>query len=348
VALTLITASITPGNSSDFNVTNNCGNSLAANSSCAMSVTFTPTAVGTRTASLTVTDQFRTQSVALSGVGVAPPGVSLSPATVTFTATGVGLTSQPQTLTLTNNGGLPLTISSVVASSGFTIATNSCGTTLAVSSNCALQIVFTPSVAGPVNGTLTFTDNAPSTTQTATLSGTGVDFSLAANGPTTATLSTVSTSPATYALLLSSISSLSGTVKMSCSGAPKNATCTVTPSSPSLGSTVSIVVSVQTGVGHGELTPPHLPWMSHNNAFLLALLLPLGFSLRRRRTALRLVAICTLALVSLSGCGAARTIPCATACSISSSPTPAGTYNLLVTGSASNLARSVGLTLIVQ
>jgi hypothetical protein len=351
VALTLITASITPGNSSDFNVVNACGNSLAANSTCAFSVTFTPTVVGTRTASLTVTDQFRTQSVSLVGVGVPPPGVSLTPATVAFPATGVGLTSQPQALTLTNNGGLPLAISSVVASSGFTIATNSCGATLAVSSNCTLQIVFTPSAAGPVNGTLTFTDNAPSRTQTATLSGTGVDFTLAANGPTTATLSTVSTSPATYALLLSSLPSLTGTVALACSGVPAlpaNTTCTVTPSTPSLGSTVSIVVSVQTGVTHGELAPPQLPWMSRNDAILLALLLPLCLVLRRRRGSLLLVAVCTLALTGLSGCAEPRTIPCATVCSNSGNATPAGTYNLLVNGSAAGLTHSVGLTLIVQ
>jgi hypothetical protein len=348
VALTLITASITPGNSSDFNVTNNCGNSLAANSSCAMSVTFTPTAVGTRTATLNVTDQFRTQSVSLVGTGAAPPGVSLSPTSVTFPATGVGLTSLPQTLTLTNNGGLPLSIASVVASSGFTIATDSCGATLAVSSSCTLQLVFSPSLAGPASGSLTFTDNAPSTTQTATLSGTGVDFTLAANGPTTATLSTVSTSPATYALLLNSVPSLSGAVTMSCSGAPTNATCTVTPSSPSLGSTVSIVVSVQTGVGHGELLPPQLPWISRQGAVLLALLLPLAIGLHRRRTSCLLLVLVAVALVTSSGCGTGRYIPYSSPGSGSSNPTPAGTYNLLVSGSASGLTRSVGLTLIVQ
>jgi hypothetical protein len=351
VALTLITASITPGNSSDFNVTNYCGNSLAANSSCAMSVTFTPTAVGTRTATLTVIDQFRTQGVLLSGVGAAPPGVSLSPATVTFPATGVGLTSLPQTLTLTNNGGLPLAVAGVAASGGFTIATNSCGATLAVNTNCTLQLVFTPTAAGPANGTLTFTDNAPSATQTTTISGTGVDFTLAANGPTTATLNTVSTSPATYALLLSSVPTLSGTVAMSCSGVPAlpaNATCTVAPSSPALGSTVSIVVSVQTGVAHGDLLPPHLPWVSRHGAALLALLLPLGFGLRRRRTSRLLVALLAIVLMNVCGCGTGRTIPPSTIGSSSSSPTPAGTYNLLVSGSASGLVRSVGLTLIVQ
>ncbi len=76
VALTLIAAQITAG---DFAVVNGCGNSLNAHSSCAMSVTFVPKSVGPGTGILTVSDQFRSQTVTLNGTGVAPPGVSLSP-----------------------------------------------------------------------------------------------------------------------------------------------------------------------------------------------------------------------------------------------------------------------------
>jgi hypothetical protein len=345
VALTLITASVSPG---DFNVTNFCGNSLAASSSCSFSVTFTPTAVGTRTATLTITDQFRSQTVTLTGIGVAPPGVSLSPATLSFTATGVGLSSLPQTLTLTNNGGLPLAISSIVASSSFTIASNTCGAALAINTACALQIVFTPSTAGPIAGTLTFTDNAATTTQTASLSGIGVDFTLVANGPTTATLSTVSSTPATYNLLLSSISSLNQTVAMACTGAPKNATCTVTPATPTLGSTVSILVSVQTGVTSGELRPTSPPWLQARDAVFLALLLPACILLRRRRLPLLAFAAIALALSGLSGCGTGRYIPPSSTGSNPQTPTPTGTYNLIVTASAAGVSHTVGLTLIVQ
>jgi hypothetical protein len=345
VALTLIMASVSAG---DFNVTNSCGNSLAANSTCAISVTFTPTAVGIRNATLTITDQFRSQIVTLTGIGVAPPGVSLSPTTLTFPATGVGLSSLPQALTLTNNGGLPLAITSIAASPNFTIATNNCTTTLAVNNACALQIVFTPSAAGPVSGALIFTDNAPSGTQTTSLTGIGVDFTLAANGPTTATLNTVSTIPATYNLLLSSLSSLNQTVAMTCTGAPANATCTVTPTTPSLGSTVSILVSVQTGVTTGELKPATPPWSKTQGTIYLALLVPLCALLRRRRISLFAFAVIAFTLTSLSGCGTGRYIPESTPISNPANPTAQGTYNLTVTGSAASISHSVGLTLIVQ
>jgi centrosomal CEP192-like protein len=57
----------------DFSETNNCPSTLAVGSSCALSVIFAPTAEGTRTAALTVSDDAAGggQSVALAGGGVA-------------------------------------------------------------------------------------------------------------------------------------------------------------------------------------------------------------------------------------------------------------------------------------
>jgi hypothetical protein len=55
----------------DFSQQNNCGASLAANSSCKVMVTFTPTTTGSRTGTLTFTDSDPTspQSIPLSGDG---------------------------------------------------------------------------------------------------------------------------------------------------------------------------------------------------------------------------------------------------------------------------------------
>ncbi len=51
-------------------------------------------------------------------------------------------------------------------------------------------------------------------------------------------------------------------------------------------------------------------------------------------------------MLGLSGCGLSRYIPGDS--TGPSTPTPPGTYNLLVTGSAAGLTHTVGLTLIVQ
>jgi hypothetical protein len=339
VALTLITASVTAG--SDFAVTNACGNSLAANSTCAFSVTFSPTATGARSATLTITDQFRTQTVLLNGTGVAPPGVSLSPVSLSFPATGVGLTTQPQTLTLTNNGGLTLNISSVATSPGFTIASNGCSSTLAASAACTLTIVFTPSAAGPTSGTLTLTDDATPATQAVSLTGVGIDFTLASNGPTTLTLPSTGGS-GTYPLLLTSLTGLSGSVAIGCSGAPANTTCNVLPSVAPLGGTETIAVMVETAVA--PATAASSKWSP--STIFLALLLPVAVVFRRRR---RLAAaFVLLILAGFTGCGADRVIPNSQITPVNNNPTPKGTYTLTVSGAAAGVVHSVGVTLVVQ
>jgi hypothetical protein len=347
VPLTLIAASISPG---DFSVVNACANSLAAHATCAFKVTFSPTAVGTRTATLTVTDQFRYQTVALSGTGIAGPGVSLTPTSLTFPATGVGLTALAQTLTLTNNGGVALAVSGVAVSPGFAIAVNSCTTTIAVNSTCSLTIVFAPTASGPITGTLTFADNTASGVQTTSLSGTGIDFALTATGATSGAVAGSGAS-VTYALQLSSLTGLSGSVALSCSGAPANSTCTVTPAVGALGATMPVIVTLETAVSSAaEIAPPARPFRSSAGAkaVLLALLLPVAFWQRRRypRLARLLVMVCAAGM--LNGCGSSRAIPSTGTGGGGGSATPPGTSTLTVSASAAGLTRSVSLTVVVQ
>jgi hypothetical protein len=343
-ALTLITTSVTPG---DFTATNSCGTSLAAHSTCAIQVNFIPAVTGTRASTLTVTDQFRSQTVALSGTGIAPPGVSLLPTSLTFAATGVGLTSAPQAVTLTNNGGQALNIASITASPGFTIATNTCVTSLAPNAACALQIVFAPTTAGAATGYITILDNAPTPTQTVALSGSGVDFTLAATGSTTATLSISTMVSNTYTLQLTSLSTLTGTVALSCSGAPANATCNAVPSTVALGTTtpVNVTVLIET---KAQLAPPFLfQKRFRETGIVLALLFPAAFFARRRirETLLSIAMLCCIA--SLASCGIGRTIPNDNPIA-PAYPTPPGTYNLTVSATSAGLSHTVGLTLIVQ
>ena len=208
VALTLIAAQIASG---DFTVVNGCGNSLNGHSTCSLLVAFAPKSVGAGVGSLMVTDQLRSQTVALNGVGVAPAGVSLSPfGGMSFAATGVGLTAAAQTVTLTNNGGLPLTIQSFAVTGDFAIVagSNTCGASLAANAACTARIVFAPTVAGARTGSLTVVDNVAGSPQSVQLTGTGVDFALAANGSTAATIAVGS--QAVYGLLLSSAAEFRG------------------------------------------------------------------------------------------------------------------------------------------
>jgi hypothetical protein len=74
--LTINGIAITGVNAGDFAQTHACGSSLTAGASCSISVTFKPTASGTRTAALTVTDNASgsPQTVSLSGTGTTASG----------------------------------------------------------------------------------------------------------------------------------------------------------------------------------------------------------------------------------------------------------------------------------
>ena len=64
--------------SGDFAQTNTCGSSIAGNSSCTISVTFTPTASGRRTGSLSISTGGGSRTVSLSGTGTALTVTSLA------------------------------------------------------------------------------------------------------------------------------------------------------------------------------------------------------------------------------------------------------------------------------
>ncbi len=355
--LQLIAASITSG---DFTVTNACGNSLNGHSSCTLQVAFVPRSVGVQTGTLTVSDQYRTQTVTLTGTGVAPPGVSLSPTgTLDFGAIGLGATSSAQTVTLTNNGGLPLSIQSIALAGDFAVSAggNTCGGTLSPGSACTLQVVFTPTAGGLRSGTLTVNSNAAGSPHTLTLTGTGIDFTLAPNGPASFTIT--AGQQAVYPLLLSSAAGVPGSVTFTCASIPAHATCTVNPATAALGGATNIIVTVATSVAGASLRLPfNLPLEAAPIALALLLPLGLGSSARRRLRALRgrhLACAATLCcLLVFAGCSATRLIPASGTGGSGGgggstpTPTPAGTYTLTVTGTSAGLTRTVNLSLTVQ
>ena len=74
--------------SGDFAQTNNCGASVAPGGQCTVSVTFTPTAGGTRSGTLTISDDSLSgspQTVTLSGVGL-DFSISATPSSITVSA----------------------------------------------------------------------------------------------------------------------------------------------------------------------------------------------------------------------------------------------------------------------
>jgi hypothetical protein len=174
----------------DFSQTNTCGSSIPANGSCSVSVTFSPSAGGSRTGTLTVNAGGTTSTVSLSGTGVAPgPILNANPASLTFTGTVVGSTTATQAVTISNSGTTSATVSGVSVTGDFT-QTNNCAS-IAVGASCTVNVAFKPTAGGPRSGTLTVTSNANNGPVTVSLSGSGIDSStnIAAGKPATASSS---------------------------------------------------------------------------------------------------------------------------------------------------------------
>ena len=227
--LTISGFGLTGTNVGDFAKTNTCPAAtatLAAGASCTLSVTFTPSSTGTRTANLSITDNAvgSPQAVLLGGTGTAP-ALSLSPAAVTFASQATGTTSAAQVITLTNSGTAPLTFSAIGltgTNAGDFAQTNTCPLapgTLAAAGKCSISATFTPSSTGTRTANLAVTDNAGGSPHTIALSGTGASPSTAlfADGFESGTLPgswTATSVSSTNGLTLDSVLKHSGTASL--------------------------------------------------------------------------------------------------------------------------------------
>jgi len=154
----------------DYSQTDTCGTSVAAGTSCTITVTFTPTASGTRWGNLWVNDNDpgSPHTVRLKGTAV---GIFVSPVTLKFGKQKVSTTGSSQSITIQNLGPDPLNIASITASANYD-QTNNCGTSIPGSGECTVSVSFSPTAAGSQQGSITIIDNSHSPT-TVTLFGTG-------------------------------------------------------------------------------------------------------------------------------------------------------------------------------
>lgn len=190
VNITKVTISGT--NPADFTETSNC-TSLTEGSSCTVTLTFSPTALGARSAVLTVTDDSTsdpTLVVNLAGTGI-DTTATLTPAATTFPSTSIGATSAATTFTFTNTSTVAETVSSATVTGDYAVSGNTCTSSVAASDTCTILVTFSPTVAGTRTGTLTVKDSSTgNATLTAALTGNGLDTS-ATLTPTTANFGSI-------------------------------------------------------------------------------------------------------------------------------------------------------------
>lgn len=267
-ALTINGISVIGTNSADFAQTNTCPiapSTLAAGSTCTISVTFTPGATGSRTASVSITDNAAgsPHTVGLTGTGTAP-AVTLTPASLPFASQTVGTTSSSQSSTLRNSGTAPLTISSIVmagANAADFAQLNDCPlspATLAVNATCTISVTFTPGATGARSASVSIADDAAGSPQGLGLSGTGaaaapgvslspasLDFGARPIGSTSAAQTSTLTNTGNAALTIASI----GVTGANAADYAQTNDCPITPSTLAAGASCTISATFTPGAG---------------------------------------------------------------------------------------------------
>jgi 6-phosphogluconolactonase (cycloisomerase 2 family) len=307
IVMSLTSLAIAGDSTNSFSLASTCSTVLAAGASCQVTVSFTPTTSGALGATLQVVDNApgSPQTVTLSGVATSPttpqPQVSLSASNLSFPSQTQGTSSTPQVITLTNSGNAALHVSGVAlggsAPKDWSETTTCTGAAIPAQGTCTISVTFSPSDNGILSASLSVADDAPNSPQTVNLYGSAQPAALVSpatsGGSTVATVSAGQT--ATYNLQVVPGPNFSGTINLTCSGAPFGAQCTV-PASLTVtnGAAVPFTVSVSTlspsqaAVFPG---PPRQPFGSlrpqpgFSLAFLATLLL-FALTLRSRGQAL--------------------------------------------------------------
>jgi hypothetical protein len=146
----------------DFAQSNNCSSTVTVGASCLITVTFTPTAQGVRTASVSITDNApgSPQTVPLTGRG---SFFEWSPRSLNLGDQKIGTSSAARTVTLNNPGPAPITLFSIgitgVNAGDFT-QTHTCGSSLNPGASCTIEVTFTPTAVGGRIGHVAIRDSA--------------------------------------------------------------------------------------------------------------------------------------------------------------------------------------------
>ena len=177
--LNISAITLTGANAASFTLTGQSGCAvIAPSASCTLTLTFTPTTTGAKTAQINLTSNAQNAAAVntqtLTGNGILAPRPILN---VTSTAIGFGNTifggaTSNQIITLSNSGGQAMNIASIVASGDF-LQTNNCPASLASLASCTISVLFTPLAQGTRSGEIVLTTSATTSPDRIPLSGTG-------------------------------------------------------------------------------------------------------------------------------------------------------------------------------
>jgi phospholipase C len=168
--ITMSSTQITPG---DFTIAGCSTANIKPTGNCSLKVTFVPTALGPRSATITLTDSDPSspQTITVTGIGSA---VKLSTLKLLFPNPQVIGTTTSLDLNITNTDTKALSITSVSADADDFTQTNNCPASLAPNQACKVTVSFTPIATGPRWGQINMLDSDPGSPHQVRLVGTGV------------------------------------------------------------------------------------------------------------------------------------------------------------------------------
>ncbi len=164
---------------SSFTAASGCTAPVAPTATCTVSVTFAPTTLGAKSATVSIAsnDLASPKVVAVSGTSV-PTFVTATPNPLVFTNQAVGTTSATRTITVTNTGTAAVTVSASFGGADASQFPNTpattcvTGRTLGAGATCAINVRFAPTgTSGTRTATVTVVSPSGGTT-VVTLTGT--------------------------------------------------------------------------------------------------------------------------------------------------------------------------------
>jgi hypothetical protein len=165
---------------------------VPAGQSVPFTVTFAPQAAGASTGSVSfVSNAPNSPDVeALSGTGLAPTQLGISPTSMSFGTVTLG-TSQSQTGTLTASGSSVTISSSSSTGAGYTLSGITLPVTVPAGQSVPFTVTFAPQAAGASTGSVSFVSNAPNSPDVEALCGTGLAPTQLGVSPTSMNFGTV-------------------------------------------------------------------------------------------------------------------------------------------------------------
>jgi hypothetical protein len=351
--------------SSGFAQSSNCTSSLTVNGTCTISVTFSPSAVGQSTGTLTISSNASGSplNVTLTGTGTAP--VTTTP-TVTVTPSASSITTaQALSVTVAVSGGAgkaTATGSVILSGGGYTSTAttlNSGSATINIPAGSlatgadTLTASYTPdSSSSSTYNTATGSNSVTVTTPVSasfTVSGTAVTV---AKGATTANTSTITVTPAggftgSVALTAAVTSSPTGAQYLPTLSFGSTTPVGITGTTAGT-ATLTITTTAATSAVLVHPKSPGVPWYAAGGATLACLLL-FGIPARRRRWQTLLGSV--VLLVALAGgvlaCGGGGGSTGGGG-GTGNPGTTAGSYTITITGTSGSTTATGTVALTVQ